>query len=185
MKDRMSTFYLISNIIRWRDYSMQLPRTLVGFSSTDLHSYKAMQAWKTNHNIDFNFTDCKLNYAINANNEAYVKRKVRELIDETEIYIMLIGKDTKKRHKYIAWEAEIAIERSCTIIGVNLDGSTKMQPETCPPIIQDIGAIFVPFSPEIVAHAINNYQMRNERKSYHYDDSTSMQLGDRIAASVL
>jgi len=162
---------------------MGLPRTLVGFSSSDLHSYKAMQAWKTDHNIDFDFTDCKLNYAINANNEAYVKRKVRELIDGTEIYMMLIGKDTIRRHKYIAWEAEIAIEKNCTIIGVNLDGSTKMEPETCPPIIQDIGAIFVPFSPEIVARAIENHRMRNEIAN-HYDDSTYMQLGDRIAATV-
>ncbi len=162
---------------------MGLPRTLVGFSSTDLHSYKAMQAWKTNHNIDFDFTDCKLNYAINANNEAYVKRKVRELIDETEIYMMLIGKDTIRRHKYIVWEAEIAIEKNCTIIGVNLDGSSKMEPETCPPIIQDIGAIFVPFSPEIVARAIENCRMRNEI-SNHYDDRTYMQLEDQIAATV-
>jgi hypothetical protein len=163
---------------------MELPRTLVGFSSTDLHSYKAMQAWKANHNIDFNFTDCKLNYAINSNNEAYVKRKVREQIEEAEIYIMLIGNDTKRRHKYIGWEAEIALERNCTIIGVNLDGSKKMKPETCPTIIQNIGAIFVPFSPEIVAHAIENYRMRNEKIAYHYDERTYMQFGRSMAETV-
>jgi len=36
---------------------MGLPRTFVGFSSTDLHYYQLMKAWKQSENIDFNFTD--------------------------------------------------------------------------------------------------------------------------------
>ena len=156
---------------------MGLPKVLVGFSSSDLHSYRAMLEWKANHNIDFDFADCKLNYAIKSNNEAYVKQKVRENIGETGTYIMLIGRDTNSRHRYVGWEAEVAIEEKCTIIGVNLDGTRRMQTETCPPIIQNIGALFVPFSPEIVAHAIVNYRMPDDNKSYHYVDSTYMQLG--------
>jgi hypothetical protein len=33
---------------------MGLPRTFVGFSSTDIHNYRLMQAWKQNQRIDFN-----------------------------------------------------------------------------------------------------------------------------------
>lgn len=39
---------------------MGLPRTFIGFSSTDIRYYRLMQAWKKNENIDFNFTDCQL-----------------------------------------------------------------------------------------------------------------------------
>lgn len=39
---------------------MGLPRTFVGFSSTDIKYYWLMKAWKENENIDFNFTDCQL-----------------------------------------------------------------------------------------------------------------------------
>jgi hypothetical protein len=36
--------------------------------------------------------------------------------------------------------------------------------------IADIGAIFVPFSPQIVAYAIENYQMHDDNDNYHYKD---------------
>jgi hypothetical protein len=156
---------------------MGLPRTFVGFSSTDIHCYRLMHAWKANQHIDFNFTDCQLNSEINSENEQYIKRKCRERINMAGKYVMLIGQDTKGKHKYVRWEPEVAIEKNCTIIGVNLDGSRRMQMDTCLPIIRDIGAIFVPFSPKIVAYAIENYKMHDDKDNYHYKDSVYTQLG--------
>ena len=105
---------------------MGLARTFVGFSSTDIHNYRLMQAWKANHNIDFNFANCQLNSELNSQSEPYIKRKCRERINMSGRYVMLIGKDTRSRHKYVRWEAEVAIEKGCRIIGVNLDGSRHM-----------------------------------------------------------
>ena len=156
---------------------MGLARTFVGFSSTDIHNYRLMQAWKANSNIDFNFADCQLNTALNSQNEAYIKRKCRERINMAGKYVMLIGNDTKSRHKYVRWEAEVAIEKGCTIIGVNLDGSRHMVRDTCPPIIRDIGAIFVPFSPKIVAYAIEKYAMHDDNDHYHYKEHIYTSLG--------
>ena len=156
---------------------MGLPRTFVGFSSTDIHYYHLMQAWKQNERIDFNFTDCQLSSELNSEDEVYIKRKCRERINMAGKYTLLIGNDTKSKHKYVRWEAEIAIEKNCTIIGVNLDGSRGMNRDTCPPIIRDIGAIFVPFSPKIVAHALNKYSMHDDNKNYHYKDQVYKELG--------
>jgi hypothetical protein len=156
---------------------MGLSRAFVGFSSTDIHNYRLMQAWKANSNIDFNFADCQLNTALNSNNEAYIKRKCRDRINMAGKYVMLIGKDTKSKHKYVRWEAEVAIEKGCTIIAVNLDGSRHMVRETCPPIIREIGAIFVPFSPKIVAYAIENYKMPGDNDYYHYNEHVYKSLG--------
>ncbi len=156
---------------------MGLPRTFVGFSSTDIHYYRLMQAWKNNKNIDFNFTDCQLSNELNSENEAYIKRKCRERINMAGKYALLIGEDTKSKHKYVRWEAEVAIEKGCTIIGVNLNGSKRMQAETSPPIIRDIGAIFVPFSPKIIAYAIKKYSMHDDNDNYHYKDSVYKELG--------
>lgn len=36
---------------------MALPRTFVGFSSTDIRSYWLMCAWKEHEHIDFDFVD--------------------------------------------------------------------------------------------------------------------------------
>ena len=156
---------------------MGLPRTFVGFSSTDIHYYRLMQAWKQNERIDFNFADCQLTSEINSSNETYIKQKCRERINMAGKYVMLIGTDTRSKHKYVRWEAEVAIEKKCTIIGVNLNGARRMQIETCPPIIRDIGAIFVSFSPKIVAHALQKYIMHNDNSNYHYKDTFYKELG--------
>ncbi len=89
----------------------------------------------------------------------------------------LLGVDTKSKHKYVRWEAEVAIEKNCTIIGVNLDGSKRVNTAKCPPIIRDIGAIFVPFSPNIVAYALEKYTMHQDNDNYHYKDHIYKQLG--------
>lgn len=148
---------------------MSLPRTFVGFSSTDIHCYRLMCAWKEHEHIDFNFADLQLSQEINSVDEQYIKRKCRERINMAGKFIMLIGEDTRYKHKYVRWEAEVAREKGCTLIGVNLDKSLKMNPNTCPAIIRDIGAIFVPFSPKIIAYALQNYQMEN-KSNYHYSD---------------
>ncbi len=155
---------------------MGLPRTFIGFSSTDINSYRLMLAWKKNEHIDFNFTNCQLEQEVKSDDEAYIKRKCREHIDRAGTYAVLIGKDTRSKHKYVRWESEVAIEKGCRIIGVNLDGSRFMVDATCPPIIKNIGAIFVPFSPKIVAYALEHYKM-HDKDNWHYKDEIYKQLG--------
>jgi hypothetical protein len=154
---------------------MGLPRTFVGFSSNDIRSYHMMQAWKENEHIDFNFTDCQLASELNSEDETYIKRKCRERINMAGKYVLLIGKDTSSKHKYVRWEAEVAIEKGCTIIGVNLDGAKHMVVSTCPPIIRDIGALFVPFSPKILGYALERYTMKASG-NYEYPDEVYSKL---------
>jgi len=135
-----------------------------------------MQAWKAHEHIDFNFTDCQLGSEINSENEAYIKDKCRERINMAGTFAVLIGKDTRSKHKYVRWEMEVAVEKKCRIIGVNIDGSRRVVDATCPPIIKNIGAIFVPFSPKIVAYAMENYEM-HPNDDYHYKDEVYSQLG--------
>jgi MTH538 TIR-like domain (DUF1863) len=155
---------------------MAIPRTFVGFSSSDIHFYRLMLAWKAHDHIDFDFTDCQLGSEINSEDEAYIKRKCRERINMAGTFAVLIGKDTRSKHKYVRWEMEVAIEKDCRIIGINLDGSRGVVDATCPPIIRKIGAMFVPFSPKIVAYALENYKMHADN-DYHYKDEIYTQLG--------
>jgi hypothetical protein len=158
---------------------MGLPRTFVGFSSTDIHYYRLMLAWKANEHIEFNFTNCQLAQEINSEDEAYIKRKCRERIDMAGTFAVLIGQDTRFKYKYVRWEMEVAIEKNCRIIGINLDGSRRVVDATCPPIIRNIGAIFVPFSPKIVAYALENYKM-HPNDDYHYKDEVYAKLGYEV-----
>jgi hypothetical protein len=155
---------------------MGLPRTFVGFSSTDITQYRLMLAWKANEHIDFDFANCQLQEELDSDNEDYIKRVCRERISMASKYIMLIGQDTLYKYKYVRWEAEIALEKGCTIIGVNLDKSRQFIDATCPPVISDIGAVFVSFSPIIIALALENYVM-NTQGNFYYEDRVYKQLG--------
>ena len=156
---------------------MGLPRTFIGFSSTDINDYRMMLAWKANEHIDFNFTDCQLQSELRSDDELYIKSKCRERINMSGTYILVIGKDTRSKHKYVRWEAEVAIEKNCRMIGMNLDHRRTMNSETCPPIIRDIGAVFVSYSPKIIAYALEHFKMGEHGKNFHYPDAVYAKLG--------
>jgi hypothetical protein len=158
---------------------MGLPRTFVGFSSTDLHYYRLMRAWKAHEHIEFDFVDCQLQQQLFSEDEAYIKRNCRERIHMAGTYILLIGGDTKRRHKYVRWEAEVAIEKNCRLIGVNLDRTRGANDDLCPPILRNKGAVFVPFSPRIIAHAIENYESE-DYGDWDYPDNVYRHLGYAI-----
>lgn len=155
---------------------MGLPRTFVGFSSTDRNMYELMGAWRKNNRFDFNFADCQLNTAINSEDEDYIKRKCRERIEMAGTFALLIGRDTRSKHKYVRWEIQVAIEKGCKLIGINLDGGRGLNADLCPPIMQDVGAVFVPYSPAIIAHALVN-PTNSERGNYSYSPAIYKSLG--------
>ncbi len=157
-----------------------LPKTVVGYSITDAEYYYAMLAWRGKERIDFFFTDCGLARESNLDNEEFIKALVRERIGTTDKYALLIGEDTGFRHKYVHWEAEAAIAKGCTIIGVNLDGSRQIIESKCPAAIFDVGAVFIPFSPRILAYTLVNYRKRAQG-NWHFPDQVYQQLGYEVS----
>lgn len=155
---------------------MSLPRTFVGSSSTDIKAYHLMLAWKAHEHIDFDFCDCQLQNEIRSEDEAYIKSKCRSRIQMAGTFIQLIGADTRYKYKYVKWEAEVALEKGCRIIGVNLDGWRRINEETCPPILRNKGVMFVPFSPKIVAYVLKHSQ-RYDDKDWESKDEVYTQLG--------
>ena len=156
-----------------------LPKAVVGFSVLDIEYYRQMLAWKGKEGIDFFFTDCRLDEEADHEDEAIIKTKARQRIGTTGKYALLIGEDTRYKYNYICWEAEVAIEKGCTIIGINLDGARQIVERRCPPVLKNIGAVFVPFSPRIIAYALVNFRKRAQG-NWHFQDSVYRELGYRI-----
>ena len=157
-----------------------IPQTVVGFSVADIEYYWQMLAWRGREGIGFNFTDCRLEGEANREDEDYIKARVRERFGAAEKYALLIGEDTWHRHPYVHWEAAVAIEQGCTIIGINLNGARQIIESKCPAVIRDIGAVFVPFSPRILAYALVNYRQRGQG-NWHFQDSVYRQLGYELS----
>ena len=159
---------------------MGLPRAFVGFSSSDIRSYHLMKAWKANTRFDFNFSDCQLHTAINSTNEAYIKRLCRERISMAGTFISLIGKDTRFKKTYVELEIEVALEKNCRIIAVNLDRNhhdgRRINNLLTPEPLKNVGAIFIPFSPDIIAFALEDHT-RKPNDNYHYLSHVYERLG--------
>lgn len=94
-------------------------------------------------------------------------------------FALLIGRDTRSKHKYVRWEIQVAIEKGCKLIGINLDGARQVNADLCPPILQDVGAVFVPYSPAIIAHALAN-PTASERGNYFYPPAVYQKLGYEV-----
>jgi hypothetical protein len=157
---------------------LALPRAFVGFSSTDILSYRVMCAWQAREHIAFQFCDCQHTDAILSHSEAYIKSRCRDRLDRAGTYILLIGSDTRLRETYVKWEVEVAIEKKCRLIGVNLDFWRYQNPATCPPVLRAAGAVFVPFSPQIIQFTLEHWTRPLQTGCYYYyDDSVYTNLG--------
>lgn len=115
-----------------------------------------MCAWKAHEHIDFDFADFQLDLAINSEDETYIKRVCRNKIVRADTYALLIGQDTYTKTTFVKWEVEVAIEKGCRLIGINLNNS-RFKDYLCPLFFADRGAMFVPFSSRIVAKALEWY----------------------------
>jgi hypothetical protein len=157
---------------------MALPRTFVSFSSTDIDKYQLMCAWKEHEHIDFNFYDLQLAGPIGSSNERYIKQICRQKINRAGTFVLLIGNDTSSKNIYVKWEAEVAIENGCRLIAVNLDKYRDANLATCPSWFIGVGAVFVPFSPQIVAHALEHFETPSPREgNWKYPDYLYQNLG--------
>ena len=133
-------------------------KTYVCFDAdNDIRYYRLMQAWKENEKAAFNFHNAhEINNLRDGSSEPTIKRKLRERLAHTKVFVVLIGDATKNLYKYVRWEIEYAVEHDIPIIGVNLNDK-KYQDDLCPPVMKDELAIYVPFRQRIIDYALNHW----------------------------
>ena len=161
-------------------------KTYVAFDAdNDIRYYRLMQAWKHNDNTSFNFYDAHdLNNLMSYSSEETIKAKLRERLQNTKVFVLLIGDNTKFLYKFVRWEIEQAIARKIPIIAVNLNGKRSKDSNLCPSILDGELAVFVSFNQKIIEHAISNWsssdtEYRSQGKSgaYYYNDSVYERFG--------
>jgi hypothetical protein len=73
----------------------------------------------------------------------------------------------------------VAIEKKCKLIGVNLDNWRVLNPARCSSVFQAVDAAFVPFSPQILAWALEKWTPPSPAtsNSYFFQDWVYQNLG--------
>jgi hypothetical protein len=157
---------------------VDLARTFVSFSSADKGSYDLMCAWKAHEHIKFNFADFQLDEAINSKTLNYIKSVCAEKVRRADTFALLIGNDTHTKTVFVKDEVEVATQKGCRLIGVNLN-NCRSKDELCPNFFEDVGALFVPFSSRIIAEALT-WRREGNSPWYYFIDEVYTRLGYRL-----
>ena len=92
----------------------------------DIHYYRLMCAWKQNDYSPFNFYDAHdVNSARDTSTEDTIKSKLRERLNATKVFVLLVGESTRYLYKFVRWEIEQAISLDLPIIVVNINGLSQ------------------------------------------------------------
>jgi len=161
-------------------------KTYVCFDAdNDIRYYRLMQAWKQNDNTDFDFFNAHdLNIINPDDSEDTKKRKLRERLKNSKIFIVLVGERTKYQIKYVRWEIETALEMGLPIIVSNLNQKRFYDDDLCPPILKEQLAIHISFNARIIQHALENWEDSHSQYTqegkigpYQYKESVYSSLG--------
>src|SRR5262245_12846155 len=115
------------------------PTYVVFDGDEDQWSYRFMRGWNANEHMAFDFRDAHDmdTMTSRAQNEQYVKGKLRERMEQSACVLVLIGAKTKNLYRFVRWELELALGLNLPIIAVNLNDKRRLDPDRCPPIIKD------------------------------------------------
>ena len=131
--------------------------TYVAFDGDkDIWTYRYMRGWSANKRIDFELLDAHDldNMTDRARGEYYVKGKLRERMNKSKAFVLLVGESTKHLHKYVGWEIDLAIELALPIIVVNLNNNSGLDNDNCPAKIRSACAVHIPFKLAAIRHAL-------------------------------
>ena len=163
-------------------------KTYVAFASEDITSYRLMEAWRENKNIDFNFYDAHdLYVARDTSKPETIKRNLRERLKNAKQAVLLGSKNAKRKggdgSSFLAHEVDVIIEFDLPVVVANLDGDRTIDRGFIPnPFLDaDYYTLSVSFQPAIIKYALDNYapQYSSSGKSgpHYYKDDIYKSLG--------
>lgn len=139
-------------------------KTYVAFASEDISSYRLMEAWRENKNIDFNFYDAHdLFIARDTSKPETIKQNLRNRMKNAKQIVLLGSPNAKKKGgdgvSFLAHEIKVALELELPIVVAHLDGSRSGNSANYPKPLVDAKyyAMSVSFQVAIIKHALDNY----------------------------
>lgn len=139
-------------------------KTYVAFASEDIRSYRLMEAWRENKNIDFDFYDAHdLFVSLDTSQPETIKRNLRERMKNAK-QVVLLGSAAAKRKgsngiSFLAHEVKVMAEFNLPVVVANLDGGRHVDRDVIPkPLLAaDYYTLSTSFQPAIIKFALDNY----------------------------
>jgi hypothetical protein len=163
-------------------------KTYVAFASENISSYRLMEAWRENKNIDFNFYDAHdLYVSRDTSKPETIKRNLRERMKNAKQVVLLGSSDAKKKgsdgRSFLAHEVDVMMEFDLPVVVANLDGDRNIDTNFIPsPLVDaDYYTLSVSFQPAIIKFALDNYaanySQSTNRGPHYYKAAIYTRLG--------
>lgn len=94
---------------------IQFERIFISFRAEDRPQVNGLRLLAANPNFDIEFYDESVRTAIDSNNAAYIRSKIREKIDRTSVTLCMVSQFTYTS-TWVTWELEESINKGSTII---------------------------------------------------------------------
>ena len=122
----------------------------ISFNSDDLDEVNLLRGQAKNDNTDLEFSDRSLKEPFNSENADYIKRGIREKIDQASVAVVYLSKNSNKS-KWVNWEIEESMRKGKGVIGVYKGDNP---PPTLPKIFSDNNLKAVKWTHENLNNAI-------------------------------
>lgn len=160
------------------------PTYVIFDGDEDAWAYRFMRGWRQNERIDFDFEDAHDldNMTSRAQDEAYVKGKLRPRMQNSAVALVLVGEKTRNLYRFVRWEMELALELGLAVVVANLNEKRSMDRDRCPPILRDATAVHVAFKMRIIKYALDSWpaefrRLRSDSGARYYSDEVYKSLG--------
>ncbi|HEU4966679.1 MAG TPA: TIR domain-containing protein [Candidatus Saccharimonadales bacterium] len=163
-------------------------KTYIAFASEDISSYRLMEAWRDNENIDFDFFDAHdLYVSRDTSKPETIKANLRERMKNAKQFVLLGSASAKKKggdgESFLAYEVETMISLGLPVVVANLDGDRTVDRAFIPkPLLDaDYYTMSVSFQPNIIKYSLDDYAVtfaKSDRTGpYQYKSSVYKDLG--------
>lgn len=163
-------------------------KTYVAFASEDIRSYRLMEAWRENENIDFDFFDAHdLFISRDTSQPETIKRNLRERLKNAKQIVLLGSAYAKSKGgdgvSFLAHEIKVIQEFKLPIVVANLDGDRNVDKAFIPQPLIDSAyyTLSVSFQPKIIKFALDNYAANFASKTntgpHYYKENVYTDLG--------
>src|SRR6266704_3046592 len=118
-------------------------KTYIAFASEDILSYRLMEAWRENENIDFDFFDAHdLYISRDTSKPETIKANLRERMKNAKQFVLLGSANAKKKggdgESFLAYEVEAMISLGLPVVVANLDGDRTVDRTFIPKPLLDV-----------------------------------------------
>jgi hypothetical protein len=135
-----------------KDTEPQKRNVFISFASEDLNEVNLLRGQAKNSNSELEFSDRSLQEPFNSENADYIKRGIRDRINQASVTIVYISENTSKSD-WVDWEIRQSVEMGKGVIAM-YKGDTP--PKNLPPAIKELKVKLVPWNHDMLSQAIEN-----------------------------